>query len=152
MRHLKLFQEGFETEDFYRKVDRYEYHQKVGSDTDNSNNRIEFDKTDIGSLDEMFIDSDFKYRISKGTTNNQNHENHDYTYLKIWKMTTKVESEFFIFKVPDDYFIVYWSKETESSRKGTIKDNQYYICDQINGVIKLLIDKEIIKDLRKEEE
>ena len=67
-------------------------------------------------------------------------------------MTTKVKSEFFIFKVPDDYFVVYWSKETESSRKGTIKDNQYYICDQINGVIKLLIDKEIIKDLRKEEE
>lgn len=157
MRHLKLFKEGFNTEDFYKKVNREEYHQKAGSDTDDSNNRISFDTTDITSLEEMFIDSDYKYRLGKGTTNNQNHEDRDYTYLKLSKYTEKVKSELFIFKVPDDYFIVFWVKETESkSRKGTIVDNQYYICDQINGVIKLLSDKNIIKsssdEVEKEEE
>jgi hypothetical protein len=145
MKHLKLFKEGFDTEDFYKKVDRDEYHEKVGSDTDASNNRIEFNKIDRITLEEAMVDCEMRWKIKRGKSANPNEEPdyHYYDYLKIWEQDDiVVDDKLYLYKVPDDYFAIYMPKF--DTRK-----TQYYICDQINGVIKFLLDKDIIVPIKK---
>jgi hypothetical protein len=156
MRYLKLFKEGFDTEDFYKEVDRNEYHQKAGSDVEGENFRTDFEKTDRVSLEENLVDCKLRWKIKRGGTAypNSDIEDHFYDYLKIWTYPTnnKINEEIFIFKVPDDYFIVYWTTETRAGRKGVNSKYKYYICDQVNGLLKLLTDKKIIKTSKKRED
>jgi hypothetical protein len=152
MRYLKLFKEGFDTEDFYKEVDRNEYLQKAGSDVE----RTDFEKTDRVSLEENLVDCKLRWKIRRGKTAYQRSyfvEDHFYDYLEIWTYPTysKINEEIFIFKVPDDYFIVYWTTETRKG-KGVNSKSKYFICDQVNGLLKLLTDKKIIKTSKKEED
>ena len=133
----------FDTEDFYREVNRIEYHSKVGSDIDGKNFRVDFEKTDKVSLGESLKDCKLRWKLKRRMTNylSDNMENHYYDYLKMWShKTSKVSEIIFIFKVPDDYFIVYWKTETKEKNK----KSKYYICDQVNGLIKLLKDNKVI--------
>lgn len=138
MKHIKLF-EGFSTEDFYTPLEADDYYDKVKEN-------IPFARKDIKYLTSLFY-SFYSYFIVISVPNRI----YDHSTLvskedisvdmfdnvkEIVSYTSPSKKGFSIVALSDDYFTI-----NIGSQDGS---NKYYLCDQMDGLLKVLKDKEVI--------
>jgi hypothetical protein len=116
---IKSFKESFSV-DFYKKISENEFYES----TDSNESIVDFTRSD--DLNRLIDNQEILY-YKRGTQRMNGF------------VTYRMESnELFcrIFEIDDDWFFV--NLEYDSS------ENFYYKCDQFDGLIKLLSDKNII--------
>jgi len=136
MIHIKLF-EGFSTEDFYTPLEADDYYVKVKES-------IPFIRKDIKYLTFLFYSfysyfivisvpsSLHQYLVSKEDMSVDMFDN----VKEIVSYTSPSKKGFSIVALGDDYFTI-----NIGSQDGS---NKYYLCDQMDGLLKVLKDKEVI--------
>ena len=144
MIHIKLF-EGFSTEDFYTPLEADDYYDKVRQS-------IPFARKDIKYLTSLFY-SFYSYfiviSVPRLTTNNKIYDHSTLVskedisvdmfdnVKEIVSYTSPSKKGFSIVALSDDYFTINIGSQDGSS-------NKYYLCDQMDGLLKKLKDKEVI--------
>jgi len=127
MKYLKLF-EGY-LDEYYQKINRVDFDVYQWGEDNSLNNRVDFDRkimTNIGSL----LNNGFKF---------------DRLYIGSNVMTiTGNRESILIIQLEDEWFLV--RQQVEDIMSGPYNESyNYYRCDQVEGLKKLLKDKGIIK-------
>jgi len=120
MKYLRVF-EGF-VGDYYQKVDNEEYWDNLAERLEMSSNLIDkirklFPGCEVYLIPFFELESDLDYITSDGDL-----------CIKIKDFMT-----IRLYEVDDEYFYV------------NVNDESYYKCDQFEGLVKLLVDKNIIR-------
>jgi hypothetical protein len=146
MKWMKLF-EGFDTDEYYQKINRVDFDVYQWGEDNSLNNRVDFDRkimTNIGSL----LNNGFKFDMSGSAQKSL------YRYIGgddlIYVMTiTGIRESILIIQLEDEWFLVRQVKDIMSDQYNRIgidtESYNYYRCDQVEGLKKLLKDKGIIK-------
>jgi len=127
MKWIKLF-EGY-LDEYYQKINRVDFDVYQWGEDNSLNNRVDFDRkimTNIGSL----LNNGFKF---------------DRLYIGSNVMTiTGNRESILIIQLEDEWFLV--RQQVEDIMSGPYNESyNYYRCDQVEGLKKLLKDKGIIK-------
>jgi hypothetical protein len=134
MKWLKLF-EGFETDDYYAKIEDI----SVFHDPKFFDQVVDFnDILKVKSMVNMDVDSKIcNYLASGGTL---------IRYLYI-ECPGDDFVDYFIYKFDDDWYYVQVVKHYLDIDSGEMEfeGEEWYKCDQLEGLIKLLKDKKLIK-------
>lgn len=143
MIHIKLF-EGFSTEDFYTPLEADDYYVKVKES-------IPFTRKDIKYLTYLFYSFYSYFIVISVPRLSTNNSIYDHSTLvskedmsvdmfdnvkEIVSYTSPSKKGFSILALGDDYFTI-----NIGSQDGS---NKYYLCDQMDGLLKVLKDKEVI--------
>ena len=153
MIHIKLF-EGFSTEDYYQPLENDDYYENV-----REMGKCFFSRKDIKYLMSLFYSTYPLYNMvvveprlgKKGQMYDHqllvSKDDADFkgemldNVLSIVSYTTPSSIGFSIIPVEDDYFVVNIDMFSKTTRKN---NNQYYLCDQMGGLMKLFKDKGIL--------
>lgn len=144
MIHIKLF-EGFSTEDYYQEIEPYDYFEKI-------KNKCFFSRKDIKYLMSLFnstyplynmgvIEPRYEHQLLVHKDDADFNDMMLDSVIIIVSYTTPSNIGFSITPVEDDYFVI----NVDMFSKTKIKNNnKYYLCDQMDGLMKLFKDKGIL--------
>jgi len=146
MKHLKHINEGFNTDDYYQEIndvewDRFDPIMMTKSTIDKIKNLIPSVKLHEGTTDcEYTRDGKLikfnRLSYEKKTEIKQNWHTDRWYYIKKYELIGLS-----IFENDDEYFYVCYNKRIDKDNVAIIET---YKCDQLDGLKKLLKDKEII--------
>ena len=129
MLYLKLY-EAFNREDFYQEIDSDEYYSEVDEDEF----RLRITTSEISLLRDKIVPEYFS--MSKILYSD--------TCLEIPVFGTGVDSEsYYIFKCRDEWWYILERLHHEDD---DASGNYYYKCDQWDGLMRFLTDKNFIKN------
>jgi hypothetical protein len=129
MLYLKLY-EAFNREDFYQEIDSDEYYSEVDEDEF----RLRITTSEISLLRDKIVPEYFS--MSKIVYSD--------TCLEIPVFGTGVDSEsYYIFKCRDEWWYILERLHHEDDHAS---GNYYYKCDQWEGLMRFLTDKNFIKN------
>ena len=132
MKHIKLF-EGY-LDEYYQKITFNDFEVYQYGKDNSVNNRVDFDRKLMINLGSLFTEG-FKF----GTLYIGSQPNGS-----IYGMTINGNREsILIIQLEDEWFLV--RQQVEDIMSGPYDTYNYYRCDQVEGLKKLLKDKGIIK-------
>jgi hypothetical protein len=142
MNHLKHINEGFNTDDYYQEIndvewDRFDPIMMTKSTIEKIQKIIPSVKLHQGTRDCEFIRYGKLLKFNRFSFEKK-------TEIKQWYSMTGKKYEIIglsIFETEDEYFYVSYSKRIDKDNVAIIET---YKCDQLDGLKKLLKDKEII--------
>jgi len=157
MIHIKLF-EGFNTDDYYKEISEDDFYDMVMDGID-SNSELEdigldyFEKLKTYKTD-MNIRLNTSSRISSVIEKVVRIISIDSTSVKFKSQGERLRElekrphlgyYFEVYGFTDEWFLVYFEDWSRSNNKvDSLLNQKYYKCDQMDGLIKFLKDKNIL--------
>ena len=140
MKHIRLF-EGFNTDDYYHEIndvewDRFDPIMMTKSTIDKIKNLIPSAELHEGNQHCEFIRDGKLIKFNRLSYEKKTEIKQEWYYIKKYEIIGLS-----IFETEDEYFYVSYNKRID---KDNVAKIEIYKCDQLDGLKKLLKDKEII--------
>jgi hypothetical protein len=149
MRHIKLF-EGFDKSEYYTNITEDEYDRLLCPGDDIDNKEV-FTKSEVDFFRSLeMVEVDHWSKVSSWSNDNMDTIEFDESFKVALRLEDEGFNIIYITKIVDDYFIVkslvFGAFTITFGRLNTCKSRgELYKCDQWEGLMELLRDKEVIK-------